>query len=156
MKLPNPVLANLVWAALFLEGQLLTVPVVAAGLVIEYFFVRRLTGFSLKRSALTDAVMNAASLLLGIVLIPFAGLVWEFTLGLLIYELFDLGSFSYVSWTATFVLAVLVNAAVENFVLRRFFKLEKTRAAFGWLCLANALSVGVAFVGMWFFAGKNL
>lgn len=139
-----------------MEGQLLTIPVIIAGLVIEYFFVRRLTGFSLKRSALADAAMNAASLLLGIVLIPFAGLLWEFTLGLLLYELFDLGSFSYVSWAATFVLAVLVNAAVENFVLRRFFKLEKNRARFWWLCLANALSVGVAFAGMWFFAGKSL
>jgi hypothetical protein len=155
MKLLNPVLANVVWAALFLEGQLLTLPVVAAGLVIEYFFVRRLTGFNFKRALFADVAMNAASVLLGVILIPLAGLVWELAAGVLLYKLFELGSFSYVSWAATFVLAVLVNAAIENFVLRKFFKPEKTKAAFWWLCLANALSVGVAFAGLWFYPNRS-
>ena len=146
-----PVLANFVWAALLLEKYLLSVPVIAAGLAIEYFFVRRLTGFGWKRSLLADLAMNAASLAAGIILIPLAGLAWEATAGVVLYKLFDLGTFSFVSWAATYVLAVLVNALLENFVLRRFFKVEKNCRGFRLLCLANALSVAVAFAALWFY-----
>lgn len=155
MKLSSPVFANFVWAALFLEGRLLAIPIILAGLVIEFFFVRRLTGFNVKRSIVADVTMNAASLLLGIILIPLAGLAWEFSAGVLLYEQFNIGSFGYLAWTATFILAVLINATIENFVLRRIFKLEKTKAGFRWLCLANALSVGIAFASFWFFPIKN-
>ncbi len=79
MRFPTPIFADFVWAALFLEGRLLAIPIILAGLVIEYFFVQRLTGFSVKRSILADVTMNAASLLLGIALIPLAGLAWEFS-----------------------------------------------------------------------------
>jgi hypothetical protein len=155
MKFSTPVFANMIWAALFLEIRLLAIPIILAGLVIEYFFVRRLTGFGVKRSIFADVTMNAASLLLGILLIPLAGIAWEFSAGTMLYEQFKIGSFSYVSWTATFIMAVLINAAIENFVLRRIFKLEKNKASFRWLCLANALSVGIALASFWFFPIKN-
>ena len=154
MKFPNPVFADFVWAALVLEGRLFAIPVILAGLVIEYFFVRKLTGFNIKRSIVADVTMNAVSLLLGIALIPLAGLAWEFSAGSLLYEQFKIGSFGYVAWTATITLSVLINAVIENFVLRRIFKLEKTKAAFRWLCLANTLSVGIAFASFWFFPIK--
>jgi len=155
MKFSNPIFADFVWAALFLEGRLLAIPIILAGLIIEYFFVRHLTGFSVKRSIVADVTMNAVSLLLGILLIPLAGLAWEFSAGALLYEQFKIGSFGYVAWTATFILAVLINTTIEYFVLRRIFKLEKSKAGFRWLCLANALSVGITFVSFWFFPIKN-
>jgi hypothetical protein len=155
MKFLNPVLADFVWAALVLESRLLAIPIILAGLVIEFFFVRYLTGFSVRRSILADITMNAASLLFGIVLIPLAGFAWEISVGSLLWELNNqIGSFHPVNWTATFVLAVLINTVIEYFVLRTIFKLEKTKAGFRWLCLANALSVGVTFVSFWFFPIK--
>ena len=154
MELFNPVIANFVWAALLLEKYMLSVPVIAAGLLIEYFFVRRLTGFGWKRAA-ADLAMNAASLCAGIILIPLAGLAWEATAGVVLYKLFDLGTFSSVSWAATFVLAVLVNALIEDYVLRRFFKLEKTENGFWWIFLANALSVAAAFAALWLYPSGN-
>ena len=151
MRFPNPIFADFVWAALFLVGRLLAIPIILAGLVIEYFFVQRLTGFSVKRSILADVTMNAASLLLGIALIPLAGLAWEYSAGATLYEQFNIGSFGYIAWTATFILAVLINTVIEYFVLRRIFKLERNKAGFRLLFLANALSVGIAFASFWFF-----
>jgi hypothetical protein len=156
MKFPNPVFANLIWAALFLEIRLLAVPVVLTGLIIEYFFVWRLTNFSVKRSILADITMNAASLLLGIVLIPLAGFGWEFTIGRILYEQFQMGSFSFIGWAASFILAVLINASIEYLILRTIFKLEKDKSGFSWLCLANALTVGIALASLWFFPMKNI
>lgn len=157
MKFSNPVFANLVWAGLLLESRLIVISVILAGLIIEYFFVRRLTGFSVKRSLIADVTMNAASLLLGIVLIPLAGFAWEISVGSLLWEWnnYIFGSFHPLNLTATFTLAVLINAAIENFVLRKIFKLEKDKAGFRWLCLANALTVGIALSSLWFFPIKN-
>ena len=156
MKFSNPVLADFVWAALLLEGWLLTIPIILAGLVIEFFFVRHLTGFSVKRSIVADITMNAASLLFGIVLIPLAGFAWEISVGSLLWELNNqIGSFHPINLTATFILAVLINTVIEYLVLRRIFKLEKSKAAFRWLYLANALSVGIAFGSFWLFSIKN-
>ena len=156
MKFSNPVLANFVWAGLLLESRLIAIPVILAGLVIEYFFVRRLTGFSAKRSLIADVTMNAASLLLGIVLIPLAGFAWEISVGSLLWELNNqIGSFHPINLAATFIAAVLINAVIENFVLRKIFKLEKDKAGFRWLCLANALTVGIALGSLWFFPIKN-
>lgn len=155
MKLFNPILADFVWAALVLEGRLLAIPIILIGLVIEYFFVQKLTSFSVKRSVIADVTMNAVSLLLGILLIPLAGLAWEFTAGSLLYEQFNIGSFSYLAWTATFILAVLINTLIEYFVLRKIFKLEKIKSVFRWLFLANALSVGITFASFWFFPINN-
>ncbi|CAN5263887.1 hypothetical protein BH20ACI1_BH20ACI1_22300 [soil metagenome] len=155
MKLFNPILADFVWAALLLEGRLLAIPIILIGLVVEYFFVQQLTGFSVKRSIIADVTMNAISLLLGILLIPLAGLAWEFTVGSLLYEQFKISSFGYLAWTATFILAVLINTIIEYLVLRKIFKLEKTKSGFRWLCLANALSVGTTFASFWFFPISN-
>ncbi len=156
MKFSNAVFANFIWAGLLLESRMVAIPVILAGLIIEYFFVQRLTGFNVKRSIIADVTMNATSLMLGLILIPLAGFAWEISVGSLLWELNNqIGSFHPINLTATFILAVLINAVIENFVLRRIFKLEKNKAGFRWLCLANALSVAIAFVSFWFFPIKN-
>ena len=153
MEFPNPVLANFVWAGLILISWLLAVPSILIGLVIEYFFVKKLTGFSVKRSILADVTMNAASLLLGIILIPLVSFVWEISFSSLLWKLNNqiVGSFHPVNLTATYILAVLVNTIIENLVLRKVFRLAKNKASFRWLFLANAFSVGIAFVGFWLY-----
>lgn len=152
MEFPNPMLANFVWAGLILVSWLLAVPVILIGLGIEYFFVQKLTGFSVKRSIFADVTMNAISLLLGVLLIPLFSFVWEISVGSLLWELNNqIGSFHLINMTATYILTVLINTVIENFALRNIFKLKKNKASFRWLFLANAFSVGVAFVGFWLY-----
>ncbi len=146
-----PAHADVVWPALFLISRMLTWWSVALGLIVEYFFVRQLTGFDIKTSIKADLVMNGASTLLGAVLIPIAGIGWEFFPGLLLYKIFNIGTFNPGTWTATFIMSVLINAWLENYVIKRFFKKDLGWRGFRWLCLANAASVGIAFISLWLF-----
>jgi hypothetical protein len=145
------IFADMVWPALFLEQRLLAVPVISAGLLLEYVFVLRITELGTKRSILADLVMNAVSTLAGILLIPIAGIAWELFPGTFLYHNFNLGTFNPWTWTATFLLAVAINTTIEFFVLRRFFKQRLGKRGFGWLFVANTLSVGLAFASFLIF-----
>jgi hypothetical protein len=91
--------------------------------------------------------MNAASALLGVFLIPIAGIAWEIIRGIINP---NVGTFNPGTWAATFLLAVLINAALETFVLRRWFNQKTRKKLFWWLCVANSLSVGLAFGSLYF------
>ena len=119
---------------------------IAAGLVIEYLFVRKVTNLSIGRTAWADLAMNGISALLGVLLIPIAGLVWEFFPGLVIYKLFNIGTFNPGTWIATLLMAVFINTLIERAALRRLFKQPVMgRRSFWLLFLANFLSVGLAY-----------
>jgi hypothetical protein len=144
-----PIIANAIWPALFLEKHLVAQWPILIGLAIEYLFVRKLTTLSPLQTLWADIAMNGASALVGIFLIPLAGLVWEVFPGLILYFFFHLGTFNPGTWIATFVMAVAINAFVEWFVLQRFFKQKQLgMQAFWILCIANALTVAVAFVSL--------
>jgi hypothetical protein len=142
-------LADMIWPALFVEGRLLSSIVIGVGLVIEFFFVWRFTGRSVWWSIGADLAMNTASTLLGIILIPVAGIIWEFFPGMLLYDWFKMGTFNPLTWSATFVIAVVINAAVETFVVAKLLRQPMGRRGFGWLCVANACSVGLAYASFW-------
>jgi len=88
--------------------------------------------------------MNAASSLIGLVLIPLAGFVWEFFPGGVIHGMFHFGKFNPLTWTATWAMAALINGALETSVVRFAFRQRIGKRGFWLLCLANAISVGVA------------
>lgn len=56
-----------------------------------------------------------------------------------------------ITWAGTFLLGCVVNAVVEGFVYKKAFKVDfKIKSKnFGWLVLANAFSVGIAFASLW-------
>jgi hypothetical protein len=141
-------LTDAVWPALFLEQRLFSWWAIGLGLLVELFFVRWLTGLSWRMSAVADVAMNTGSSLLGFVLIPIAGFVWEIFPGTVIYNVFHIGTFNPGTWAATFLLAVLINSALETTVLRYAFKQKPVKRIFWWLALANALSVGLAFASV--------
>jgi hypothetical protein len=145
------VFADMIWPALFLEGRLLSVPVIIAGLLIEFFFVWRITDLGIGRAIFADLVMNATSTLLGVFLIPISGIIWEFFPGIFLYKWFNIGTFNPGTWVATFFFAVLINAVLETFVIAKVFRQKMGTRGFGWLCLANALSVGLAFASFLIF-----
>jgi hypothetical protein len=138
MKHMTPILADIIWPALFLEERLIAVWIILIGLVIEYFFVWRVTELGALRSVYADLAMNAASTLLGFILIPAFGLIVAIFPGELV------GTFSPITWAATFLVAVFSNTFIESFVLRKGFKQKIGRRQFWWICLANGLSVGAA------------
>lgn len=141
----TPAFANMVWPALYLETRLFTWWAIGIGLLVELLAIRIIFNISWRRSAIASIAANAGSALLGLPLIPLAGIAWEFFPGSLYMGLLDWGTFNPVTWAATFVIACLLNAFIEGFILRRWFKLPVGKKQFWLLVLANAVSVGVAF-----------
>ena len=142
--------ADMVWPALILEQRIVSVIPITAGLAVEWL-VLRFGGFGLswRKAAIVDVVMNAASTLAGIVVIPALGLLWEFVPGLVLHKLFDIGTFNPGTWAATFVIAVLATTAIEAAVVRWGFKISLDKRRFLILCLANGVSVGIACASLW-------
>jgi hypothetical protein len=140
-----PAGADLVWPALFLETRLITWWTIAIGLVVEFFFVRTLFSLTVKKAAIATVAANAVSALLGVPLIPLAGIAWEFFPAQLYMGALKWGTFNPITWAATFVLACLITTVIEALVYRYAFKFTVRRREFSWLLFANALSIGVAF-----------
>ncbi len=88
---------------------------------------------------------NLGSSAVGILLIPLAGIAWEFFPGALYMRALNWGTFNPVTWLATFLMAVFINTFVEAYIYRRGFKFQVRRREFWLVFLANALSVGIAF-----------
>jgi hypothetical protein len=143
-------LADMVWPALLLEQRILGVIPIIAGLLVEWLFLW-LGGFGLswKRAAIVDVVMNLASTLAGIVVIPVLGMIWEFFPGMLIYRIFKLGTFNWGTWAATFLMAIFATTLIEAGVIRWGFKIVLDRRRFFILCAANCVSVAIAFISLW-------
>lgn len=129
-------LADIVWPALYLVERMLSVWVILAGLVIEFFFVWQITELGVEKSIYADLLMNLASTVIGIILIPVFGLIVVLPFR---------ATFGLAAWIATFCVTVLINTSVESLVLLRGFKQRIGKSEFCWLGLANALSAGAAF-----------
>ena len=149
------ILADVVWPALFLEARVFSWWAIGIGLLIELFFVRYLTKLGWPKCVLADVTMNAASSLLGVFLIPAAGIGWEIFPGSLIQATFNVGTFNPATWAGTFILAVVINAVLESSILRFVFKQPGFKRLFWWLCVANALSVAVAFGSLWIYPPRD-
>lgn len=116
--LPSVAFADLVWPALILEVRLLGWPSILAGLLVEGAVLVRGFGMPVRRAAIASLAMNGASSVLGIVLVPLVGTIWEVFPGLVLYKVFGIGTCNPGTWVATFVLAVFANTIVELAVLR--------------------------------------
>jgi hypothetical protein len=146
LLLPGVALANLVWPAVYVTMGLVTWWVVAAGLAIETVGLGLLLRTSLAKSFLLAFSMNAISAVLGVVLVPLAGIAYEFLPGLLINWLFAWGTFNPVAWAATFLLAAGINATVEGTVLSKGFGISLNRTHKLWLV---ALNFGTVALAVW-------
>ncbi len=119
--------------------------VILIGLLIEWPFVRFLTKCSWKKALIANVTMNFGSTIIGIVLLPVAGIAWEYIGEATFYHRFNVGTFNPVTWSVTFLLAVGISAAIELLVLRFVFHQRLGSRGFWWLCVANSLSEGLAF-----------
>jgi hypothetical protein len=141
-------LADVVWPSLFLAERMLSWWIIAAGLVIEFFFVRWLTGAVPGRAALMTLVMNAISTAAGVVAIPISGLAWELIASVSLLPLMNWGTFNPVTWLVSAVLAALVNAVIEVGSLRLIFKVPLSKRLFWWLAVANFITAGMALASL--------
>ena len=146
---PSLACAAFVWPAVYLETRLFSLWVVGLGVIVEFFFVRWLFRPPLGKAALATFVANILSAIGGAVLVPLAGMAWEFLAMWSYQRWLGWGSFNPLTWLVTLVLACLINTAVECLVYRFGFKFAVKRREVLWLLLANALSVGLAFGSLW-------
>jgi hypothetical protein len=108
-----------------------------------------LVGFPSRKAINVDVVMNLMSALVGVLLIPISGIVWEIFLGVILQRIFKLGTFNPLTWVATFALAVLITTLIEGLVVERLFKKSRTTKLYLMIGLGNALSVGAAFATLY-------
>jgi len=146
-----PANADVIWPALIFEARLLSLPAILAGLAVEwviYYFGMRL---SWKETTVIDVAANGVSTLVGVLAIPIAGIVLELFPGIIFDKLFQTGTFATINWIFTYVVAVLITAYVELFVINRLFKHPRSRRNKLVVLGANATSVGLAFVSVFVF-----
>lgn len=139
-------LANILWPSMILTERMAAVMPIVAGLVVEFLYLRYGTKLRGLRCLRADLGMNLASALLGMLLIPLAGLGWEWLASMTIHPLMNVGTFNPVTWTVSVLLAAIINAVVEGFILRRSFGLELGRRGFWLLAAVNLVSVSMAAV----------
>ena len=141
--------ANVIWPAALLTGRLLTWWVIAASLAIEFGFVWIAFRLAPLRALLAALAANAASAAIGLLAVPFLGIVLEASLqGSGIAVKIDWDAFSPAGWIATLLIAVGFNLAIELLVYRTGFKLAIDRRAVLLIALANVITVGLAMVSL--------
>ncbi|MBN1688555.1 MAG: hypothetical protein JW893_05605 [Candidatus Omnitrophica bacterium] len=137
--------ADDLWPALYLESKLLSVWVVSAGLILEYVFIRRITGWGIQKSLIADVVMNTVSVSAGFIMIPFLGYVWEIFYEAFFEAIWGESASGLVSWVVTCWIAGLIYTAVEAGCLKGIFKVFLDPRRFWMLCLANLAVVFLAW-----------
>jgi hypothetical protein len=143
------VLANLIWPALFLVERMNAVVPILVGLVVEILFLRYATGLRGLSCVSAGVGMNVSSALLGVLLIPLAGLGWEVVSAVTIQPLFKVGTFNPASWVATALLAAAANALVEGYTLRRFFGVLVDRRLKAKLAAVNLVTVALGCLSLY-------
>ena len=144
--LPMIACADVVWPGLYIAKGIVSWQPILAGLVVELYFVMKITKYSLKKSILVDFAMNGCSAIVGIVAIPVLGLIWEVWPGQIINEYFHVGTFNILSWAGVYLLSVLLNTYIESLAVRLIFKFKFTMMNIFWLFIANLISIGLVLI----------
>lgn len=135
LLMPVSASANMVWPSLYIAEGMRSWRVILTGLLIEVVFVRCFLKESYLKSLLISFVMNLASCMIGVVIIPLSGFIGE-----IIMIPFGTGTFHPTHWLMSYMLAVLSNVLIEGVTIKNVFK-HRFKRMFWWLCVANAISV---------------
>jgi hypothetical protein len=140
--------ADMVWPGLVLVTRLYSVIPIVLGLFIELLFLRYWFALSWKKAFIVDVVMNFVSSLAGIILIPVLGIIWELGPDLVLFKVFNIGTFNPATWVFTLLSAIFSTSIIEAIVVAFAFKIPLRRWGFWILCCANGISVTIAFVSI--------
>ncbi len=135
LTLPLTASANLIWPSIYIVQQYYVWYVILIGLIIEtigaHFFLKTNWG----KSTLIMTVVNLISALLGLLLIPFSGILIE-----ILTLPFGGGTFDLSHWILDYLCTVIINTCVELLALKWIFKYP-FKPNFWWLFCANLISV---------------
>lgn len=138
--------ANVIWPAYIAEEKILSLPIIAISLLIEYFFFKYLFHINTKKALYYTLVANAMSTLLGVVLRPLSGIVWEISLGLLVTQIFDWGTFNPITWISVPILGGAVNALLELLTIRVIGKQKFSTKNYVFTWGINTITIALATV----------
>lgn len=133
--MPLSVSANMVWPSLYIAEGMRSWYVILIGLLIEIIFVKFFLKETYLKSVLIAFIMNLASTVLGVFVIPLSGFIGE-----VLMIPFGTGTFHPTHWFMSYVFAILSNVLIEGLTIKIIFKKE-FKKMFWWLCVANAISV---------------
>lgn len=131
---------DMIMPAVYVTNGLTTWYVMALTLVAEAAVIKWFLKEDWFKTAAITVVVNLVSTALGYVTLLLGGLIVE-----LLFAAFGTATFHITHWIGTFLMVILVNAAVEGLTAKIGFKL-KFRKLFAKLCLANALSLAICFL----------
>jgi hypothetical protein len=142
-----PILADVVWPALYIMARSYTWWGIALGLVIEYFVLRLLSRATWQKTLIVVLAANAVTSVIGYFAMPLLTFGWEFVLESTVYQVIKLGTFNPFGWLATVVVMGAITAFPEYIFIKKIMNVEFTRKKpWLWWWLANCASVFVAFV----------
>ena len=143
----SPVQADVVWPSLYILKGMLSLKVIILGLIIELLFVKYFTQINWKKSFVITTLMNLITTALGIILIPLSGLGSELVFDFVFhaYDKFNIGTFHWSHWFASYLLVILINTFIEGLFVKLTLKL-KFKYILWWLLIANAISVIICFL----------
>jgi hypothetical protein len=145
----TPVLADVVWPALYIIARSYTWWGISLGLVIEYVTLRAIANVSWRKAVLAVLAVNAVTALAGYFAIPLLTFAWEYVLEYTIYQFLHLGTFNPIGWCSTILVMGAITGFPEYLLLRFAFRTEfKRRWPSLWWWFANCLSVLVAFISV--------
>jgi len=139
-----PTFANVIWPALIAESEITSVPVILLSLIIELFFYKWLFKINLKKSIFYTLAANTISSILGIVLRPIGGIIYEISIGLLINKIFNTGTFNPVAWAFVPIIGGLINCFIELLTIKIIWKEKLSKKNFLLVWIINIITVSIA------------
>ena len=142
--LPSVAHANIVWPALVAETKVSSLQIIALSLLIEYWFFKWLFQIDTKQAILYTMAANISSGILGLFLRPLSGIAYELSLGMIVYWLFNWGSFNPIAWFFVPITGGAINSVLELGTIRIIWKRKITKRNFYLTWMINAFTVAIA------------
>ena len=140
---PTAAYANIVWPSIYIAEGMRSFWVIVLGLITETVIVKIFEKQTWLRAVLISVIMNLASTVLGIILLPAIGFAGVILLGFLSEIIPALGNtFDLPVWIFSYILAIFTNVFIEG-CTTQFTARIPFKKMFWWLLLANSLSVAV-------------
>ncbi len=143
------------WAAVYAETKINSLPIVLISLLLEFLVIRKLFETPYNRALWYTLCANLVSGLAGLILRPLSGLLlWEMSLGVLLRFLTEWHTFNPIAWFSVAVIGGAVNAALELLTIKLLWKERFTKNKYLVLWLVNWITVGFAII--WILLSKGI
>ncbi|MFI5390387.1 MAG: hypothetical protein ACHQYQ_03415 [Bacteriovoracales bacterium] len=144
---PSIALANVVWPGLYLYDRMIlwSAPV---GILIETFILKRIIKKGWAYTIWVTTVSNIISTIIGAIGAALGNLAFEFTIGIILYKFFAIGTFNPLSWASAIIFGALISTLIEIYALKWIFKIKlNTKQKYMYLG-ANLISTLIAFASV--------